>query len=168
MDNVIQGIPLTLSYAVEIPLEANSGLYETNERTYLKYKNIFGDDVEADFPIPQVRYTKPQGPPIAITSYEGIYDGRAHSITVDQETLEDGDTVFYSLYSLDQVNWSQEEKMFTDVTPGPVTVYVKVTNSKYQDRFGQGTVTIKPKPITVTAQGKTKVYGDQPWRPGRR
>jgi hypothetical protein len=39
------------------------------------------------------------------------------------------------------------------------TVYVKATNPNYEDSFGQATVTITAKPVTVTANDKSKVYG---------
>ena len=39
------------------------------------------------------------------------------------------------------------------------TVYVKATNPNYVDALGNATVTITQKPVTVTADNKSKVYG---------
>ena len=47
---------------------------------------------------------------------------------------------------------------WTNVTTAQ-TVYVKAVNPNYEDSFGNATVTITQKPVTVTANDKSKVYG---------
>jgi hypothetical protein len=63
--------------------------------------------------------------------------------------------VYYSL--VDGSGWDTTKPTFTNVTP-ITTVYVKVTNPNLADRFGNGTVTITKKAITVTADNKSKVH----------
>jgi uncharacterized protein YjdB len=84
--------------------------------------------------------------------YNKEYDANAHSITAS--TAQSGSTVYYST---DNVTWSTTAPTWTNVTTAQ-TVYVKATNPNYEDSFGNATVTITAKPVTVTANDKSKIY----------
>jgi uncharacterized repeat protein (TIGR02543 family) len=90
---------------------------------------------------------------VTATSYSGIYDAVAHTITAS--AAQPGSTLYYST---DNVIWSTAAPVWTDVTAAQM-VYVKAVNPNYEDAFGSATVTITAKPVTVTANNKSKVYG---------
>jgi len=90
---------------------------------------------------------------VTATAYSGTYDANAHTITAS--AAQTGSTLYYST---DNATWNTEAPTWTDVTEAQ-TVYVKATNPNYEDAFGQATVTIIAKPVTVTANNKSKVYG---------
>lgn len=92
-------------------------------------------------------------PQIAVTNYKGYYDGQPHSIGVSGTV--DGDQVWFRK---DGGEWSLDNPGFVDA--GTYTVNVKVTNPLYPDRTKTGTVEIMPTPVTVTADDKSKTYGD--------
>ncbi len=94
----------------------------------------------------------PVVPAIGVENYSGIYDAAPHSITVTN--TQTGDVVYYSTDGGE--TWFEDNPTYTDV--GEYTVYVKVENLNYEDRFDSGTVTITAKSVTVTAESDTKVY----------
>ncbi len=95
------------------------------------------------------------GATLSISDYSGVYDSAAHSITINN--LVRDDVVYYSLTN-NGSDWTTTKPEFTNVTTGSVTVYVKVENANYQDRTGSGTVTITPKPITISSGDASKTY----------
>jgi hypothetical protein len=80
-----------------------------------------------------------------------MYDAQSHSIVV--VNVIDGDTVYYSTDGEDWLEYNPEY-----VCIGEYLVYVKVTNSNYNDRTGSGTVEITARPIEITAASDTKTY----------
>lgn len=97
----------------------------------------------------QIVITKLEHPLISVEDYNGEYDASLHTIKVSG--LINGDVVSYSL---NREDWQSEPFEYKDVThDGPVTVYVRVTNSNITQAQidDQATITITPKPITVTA-----------------
>jgi uncharacterized repeat protein (TIGR01451 family)/LPXTG-motif cell wall-anchored protein len=99
--------------------------------------------------------TPATGAVLDITSYSGVYDAAAHSIAVNNTIA--GDTVYFSL-TADGTDWTTVLPTFTNVT-AEKTVYVKVTNPDYVERGDVGTVEITARPITVTADSKSKILG---------
>jgi uncharacterized repeat protein (TIGR02543 family) len=85
--------------------------------------------------------------------YKGIYDGVSHTISV-QDTSENA-TVTYSTTS--DGSYTSTNPGYTDV--GKYTVYYKVEKDGYAPFFGNATVTITPKPVTVTVKNANKNYG---------
>lgn len=81
---------------------------------------------------------------ISATPYEGVFDGAYHTPTVNG-TIE-GDTVSFSA---DHRN----------VTNGPATVTIKVTRGAETYTI-DSTVTITPRPVVVTANDASKIYGE--------
>jgi uncharacterized repeat protein (TIGR02543 family) len=90
---------------------------------------------------------------VTATPYKDVYDANAHTITASAE--QDSSTLYYST---DNATWSTTAPTWTDVTEAQ-TVYVKATNPNYEDSFGSATVTITAKPVKVTAENKSKIYG---------
>jgi energy-converting hydrogenase Eha subunit F len=90
---------------------------------------------------------------VTATPYSGTYDAAAHTITAS--AAKDGSTLYYST---DNATWNTTAPTYISVVDGQI-IYVKATNPNYEDAFGQATVTITPKPVTVTANDKSKVYG---------
>ena len=88
------------------------------------------------------------------TDYTGTYDANAHGDAATASVTE-GTTVEY------QVNggeWTTEVPKITNV--GTVTVKVRATNPNYETAEDTYTLTVTPAEVTVTADNKTKVYGD--------
>ena len=81
---------------------------------------------------------------ISATPYEGVFDGAYHTPTVNG-TIE-GDTVSFSA---DHRN----------VTNGSATVTIKVTRGAETYTI-DSTVTITPRPVVVTANDASKIYGE--------
>lgn len=95
--------------------------------------------------------------PIAVTPYEGTYDGKGHNVTVNGTI--DGDQVEYST---DGTNYS-DNLSFVDVTNGEQKVYVRVTNGTQSIVVEKDSyVLITPAPVTVTSGSATKVYDGTP------
>ena len=98
-------------------------------------------------------------------NYTGIYDGQGHTfkLAVDEPA---GCTIYYKegTEALNENNYTQGT---TTVKPtrkdvGTTTVqwYIKGPNSTYADLKGSSTITINARPIDVTADDKTKKYGE--------
>ena len=88
------------------------------------------------------------------TDYTGTYDANAHGDAATANVTE-GTTVEY------QVNggeWTTEVPKITNV--GTVTVKVRATNPNYETAEDTYTLTVTPASVTVTADNKSKVYGE--------
>ena len=94
---------------------------------------------------------------LSVTSYNGVYDAKKHTITVNGTV--DGDQVAYSYDG--GKTWVTDLKEYKNVTKGSVAIQVKVTNTNYtpSETILNGTVTITPFPLVVKADDKSKVYG---------
>lgn len=92
-------------------------------------------------------------PAAAIVGYSDEYDGAYH--TVDATSLPEGAT---AKYSTDGKNWSPEAPKIKDV--GMLTVSYEVTIDGVKAE-GKVTLEVKPRAITVTAQGASKIYGEK-------
>ena len=93
---------------------------------------------------------------ITAESYNGVYDGAAHAITV--KNVPEGLTV---QYSEDNTNFGSNELKYTNVCDE--TVYWKVENNNNYDltsgASGNAQVTITPKAVTISdVKAKDKVY----------
>ncbi len=85
----------------------------------------------------------PGSPIEGITSkgYDGLYDGKEHSIEV---TVPEGAMVTYSQDAGEQKNYTSVNPSFKEV--GEYTVYYKVTKEGYEDAFGSAKVIIRQLP----------------------
>ena len=94
---------------------------------------------------------------LSVTSYNGVYDAKKHTITVNGTVA--GDQVAYSYDG--GKTWVTDLKEYKNVTKGSVAIQVKVTNTNYtpSETILNGTVTITPFPLVVKADDKSKVYG---------
>ena len=95
------------------------------------------------------------------TGYDGVYDGEAHSISVD---VGDSDAVVYygtSELTADNYNiaGSTLNPEYTDA--GEYTVYYFISTGNYdpQPVSGSKTVNIAKADVTVTAEARSKTYG---------
>ena len=93
--------------------------------------------------------------PFSVESYEGVYDGDSHNVTV-KDTIE-GDVVTYSTTNEEGSFKPAEEFSFTDFTNGEQTVYVKVQNGNVST-VKESYVNITQKEVTVTTPDATKVF----------
>jgi len=124
---------------------------------YYNTNNVTGLGSDGFIPTPAqatvtVNTLKANGETLNVTGFSGVYDSQEHSISVNN--LIAGDVVYYSL---NNTSWSTVKPMITNVTGG-TTIYVKVENPNYNDRTGNASVVITPRPITITANSATKVY----------
>ena len=86
---------------------------------------------------------------LSVTSYNGVYDAKKHTITVNGTV--DGDKVEYSYNG---ITWSDKLKEYTDVTD--TEIKVRVTNSNYEPAITDnlyGRVIITRRPISITGEG---------------
>ena len=99
--------------------------------------------------------SRPEDRQLSVTSYNGVYDANEHTITVNN--VLDGDVVKYSYDN--GATWTTDLTQYTDVTN--TTIKVRVTNANYDPNPVEleGTVTITPKPVTVTARSYSKTFG---------
>jgi putative cell wall-binding protein len=108
--------------------------------------------------------TKSKNNIVNATPYTGIYDGNPHTITASASVTSDllnplhptQTVLWYSTTGGTNATWSTTAPTRTDA--GTLTVYVKATNSNYEDAFGQATITILKKPITITGETGCKPY----------
>ena len=121
-----------------------------------------GDEVQGNYKVTYNPGTltitaaaRPADSQLGVTSYEGVYDANEHTITVNN--VLDGDKVEYSYDG--GKTWEGKLKKYKNV--GSASIQVKVTNKNYtpDKTILDGTVTITPFPLVVTADSKTKVYG---------
>ncbi len=91
-------------------------------------------------------------PAAAIVGYSDEYDGAFH--TVDATSLPEGAT---AKYSTDGKNWSPEAPKIRDVGTLTVAYQVTIDGAKAE---GKVALEVKPRAITVSADGSTKTYGD--------
>lgn len=98
---------------------------------------------------------------VTATSYEGVYDGEPHSITV---TAPSGATVSYSTNGEGGVNAAFQATNPAYTTPGTRTVAYRVTQPGYTTIYGSATVTITKGAstrTTVANQTVTYAYGTE-------
>lgn len=93
---------------------------------------------------------------LSVTSYNGVYDAKKHTITVNGTVA--GDQVAYSYDG--GKTWVTDLKEYKNVTKGSVAIQVKVTNKNYtpEETILNGTVEITPATLTVETPSQTKVY----------
>jgi len=101
---------------------------------------------------------------VLTSSYSGLYDGLAHTITASAAV--EGSTLYYTTQlpltgnpgdGTDTRIWSTDLPTWINAT-AVQTVYVKAVAPNYSDAYGQATVTINQRAVTLTSGTSTKVY----------
>ena len=153
VSGVIEGQESLIQYSVTRAEGEDVGTYPIWARGEAAQGNYQVSYVDAVFTITAAARAKE----ITAESYTGVYDGEEHTITV--KNLEAGDQVEYSYDN--GLSWEKELRNYTDVTPGQ-GIIVRVTNTNYAPSvvYADGTVTIMPFEMVVTADDKVKTYGD--------
>ena len=101
----------------------------------------------------KVKLTQKNFSGISPEAYDGVYDGKAHGITLTG--VPSGATVKYGT----SVNsCTQDSLTYTNFTNGPKTVYYKVSQSGYADASGSAWVNITKRPLTVSNITENKTY----------
>ncbi len=95
---------------------------------------------------------------ITSSAYAGIYDGAAHGITVNVPDNYSDYNISYSEAEAGPYTTSSIE--YTDFTDGAKTVYFKVSKKGYNDFKGSNTVSITKRDVTITAENKASIYGE--------
>lgn len=96
---------------------------------------------------------------LAGSSYTSVYDGKAHGVTPKFTGMGlnlDACEITYALVAGDESAYAAEMPTFTDV--GTYTVYVKIKAQNFEVVYTEMTVTIAPRPVTVTITGKTATF----------
>ena len=88
--------------------------------------------------------------------YEGTYDGKAYSISVEVAVPTSGYTI---KYGEKEGTYDKTELKYKDV--GSHTVYYQVTAKGYFPQTGSAKVTINPAPLTIIAEPQSKVEGEK-------
>ena len=91
---------------------------------------------------------------LAASDRSWIYDGEAHPAAAEA-SVADGTTV---TYSTDGAAWSEEAPSITDV--GEIAVQIRAENPNYEPAEATAVLRVTPKPVTVTADDKSKTYGE--------
>lgn len=95
---------------------------------------------------------------VASENYTGVYDGRAHGISVTLTAAAEGGTVLYG-ETEDECTLT-ENPLYRNA--GTYTVYYEVSKDNYITHKGQALVTIDPADLTVAAEPKTVAYREAP------
>ena len=95
---------------------------------------------------------------VASENYTGIYDGRAHGISVNLTAAAEGGTILYG--ETEGECTLTENPLYRNA--GAYTVYYEVSKDNYITHKGQASVTIDPADLTVTAEPKTVAYREAP------
>ena len=93
---------------------------------------------------------------VEASDYTGTYDAAAHAGSGTASVTE-GTTYKYRVKDGDTWSeWSETAPSITNV--GSVTYEVKASNPNYEDATDEGTLTVNPKPVTITAKDASKTY----------
>ena len=97
---------------------------------------------------------------VTASGHSGVYDGKAHSITVTAEGT--GAAVYYSTQKLTAANYTTAGSTTppTRTDAGTTTVYYYVVGSNYEAVSGSKDISIAQKTVIVVADDKSKTYGD--------
>ena len=98
---------------------------------------------------------------VSAPDYSGEYDGRSHGTTAvakaGDHPAPTGTKIYYS--TSENGPWSEKSPEIKD--RGSKTVYVKAENPNFETARNSATLTVTPKEVTVTADDKSKKYGDK-------
>ena len=101
----------------------------------------------------KVKLTQKNFSGISPEAYDGVYDGKAHGITLTG--VPSGATVKYGT----SVNsCTQDSLTYTNFTNGPKIVFYKVSQFGYADASGSAWVNITKRPLTVSNITENKTY----------
>ena len=134
----------------EVEVTAQSANTRSATTSTVPTVGIFINKMDIEFKINEATFTETE---VTAEGYEGVYDGKSHTIKV---TAPKSATVKYGTaegtYNL------TEAPDYTNVSTN--TVYYQVTMDNYKTLTGSKTVKITAKPLTITAEAKSKVYGE--------
>ena len=74
---------------------------------------------------------------VAVSSYNGTYDGKAHGISISLSKAAEGAAISYSTSGTDSFDLT-ENPSYTDV--GSHTIYYKVSKAGYEDVIGEASI----------------------------
>ena len=95
---------------------------------------------------------------VVTTGYTGVYDGQSHGIGV---TVAEGIVGVAKRYATNpSAVFTEELPTIKDV--GSLTVWVEIAASGYITQTNSATVTVAPRPVTLTSKSDTKVYDGTP------
>ena len=101
----------------------------------------------------KVKLTQKNFSGISPEAYDGVYDGKAHGITLTG--VPSGATVKYG-ESADSC--THDSLTYTNFTNGPKIVFYKVSQFGYADASGSAWVNITKRPLTVSSITENKTY----------
>lgn len=93
---------------------------------------------------------------LTIPSYEGVFDALHHTVQAIPSYGE-GTLVEYSTDG--GITWTTEQPVIYDV--GTVEVLARATNDVYGRATASATLIVHPRPVTVSADPKSKVFGEE-------
>ena len=95
---------------------------------------------------------------VVTTGYSGVYDGQSHGIGV---TVAEGIVGVAKRYATNpSAVFTEELPTIKDV--GSLTVWCEISAPGYITQTNSATVTVAPRPVTLTSKGNTKVYDGTP------
>lgn len=98
---------------------------------------------------------------VSAPDYKGEYDGKPHGTTAAAKAGDypapAGTKIYYS--TSNDGPWSEESPEIKDI--GTKIVYVKAENPNFETARASATLKVTPKEVTVTADDKSKKYGDK-------
>ncbi|WP_248922390.1 InlB B-repeat-containing protein [Olsenella intestinalis] len=100
---------------------------------------------------------------VGLAGYAGTYDGAAHALSADVTGVDARSSALTVVeYQVGEGAWSTDAPSFTATTDGDVAVRARATNPNYKTHTSaDATVRIDRAAVTVTADGKSKVFGQE-------
>ena len=134
----------------EVEVTAQSANTRSATTSTVPTTGIFINKGDIEFKISEATFTETE---VTAEGYEGVYDAQSHTIMV---TAPKSATVKYG--TVEGTYNLTEAPPYTNVSTN--TVYYQVTMDNYKTLTGSKTVKITAKPLTITAEAKTKTYGE--------
>ena len=160
-DNVVSGQTASITYRIAgTDVGSYTGKFSEG---YADFKVMSGEtDVTANYTLKNatpgtLNIVKANTLTVSGTDYNGVYDGAAHGDAATANVTA-GTTVSYSTNGGE--TWSTTATQITDV--GEITVQVKAENSNYVTATDSYTLTINPRPVTLTSASDSKQYDGTP------
>ena len=149
-DNELEGVPTGVgTYIVKATIEETANYAEGKAKTVFE---ITKAEIQKDDPTFQI-ITKP---------FEGVYDGKAHAVSVSAPAQIAGAKVYFSATDQTEEEFVEANQTASPeyINAGEYTVYYCITSPHYETVFGTATVTIQKRGITVTAVDQTSTLGE--------
>ena len=153
-----EGVPLVEGLAGEGERAWSVARNGTYTLTHTTYTNGVEGKVETATFVVTGRDVPFGAADVSVGGYTGVYDGQPHGIGV---TVAEGIVGVAKRYATNPgTAFTEEPPTLTDV--GSMTVWCEISAPGYITQTNSATVTVTPRPVTLTSKSATKVYDGTP------